>query len=218
MPVSPVFEYSEQQILEQTQHAAHMARNMCHQICSELQPGMTESQARTMALELMQDNGITKHWHKPYIRFGCNTLLTFLDKAHEDCTLHEEDIAFVDIGPIINGIEGDVGRTVVFGNNPMYEDLQFWSEQLFRKGREYWLDNHCTGEELYHYIRHKAEEAGYSFILEPAGHLIGAFPHKGWKDGLNRYPYLVEPGLWILEIQIRHMDFPYGAFHEAILL
>ena len=55
-------------------------------------------------------------------------------------------------------------------------------------------------------------------MLAPAGHLIGSFPHLGWKEGLNNYPYLPEPGIWILEIQIRHPELPYGAFYEDVLL
>ena len=63
-----------------------------------------------------------------------------------------------------------------------------------------------------------AKEAGFDFNLNPAGHLIGSFPHKGWKEGLNTYPYVPEPGYWILEIQIRHTEKSYGAFYEAVLL
>ncbi|NDG05259.1 MAG: hypothetical protein EB121_07950 [Alphaproteobacteria bacterium] len=56
------------------------------------------------------------------------------------------------------------------------------------------------------------------FNLDPAGHLIGAFPHRGWKEGLNNFPEAVVPGTWILEIQVRHPTLPFGAFYEDLLL
>jgi hypothetical protein len=75
-----------------------------------------------------------------------------------------------------------------------------------------------SGIELYRHIHRRTEQAGFVFQLQPAGHLIGSFPHLGWKEGLNTYPYTPEPGIWILEVQMRHPDKPCGAFYEAVLL
>ena len=63
-----------------------------------------------------------------------------------------------------------------------------------------------------------SESVGFVFNLNPVGHLIGSFPHKGWKEGLNTYPFVPESGYWILEIQIRHPEKSYGAFYEAVLI
>jgi len=136
--------------------------------------------------------------------------------------LQEEDIAYIDIGPIIdiNGfkIEGDVGQTCVFGNNPLFHELKAASESIFKQARQYWETHHPTGVALYQYIEQLVHQVGFKLNLEPAGHLIGSFPHSGWRDGLNHYPFPVNAGLWILEIQLRHPTEPYGAFYEAVLL
>jgi methionine aminopeptidase len=218
LETSPVTPYAQQQILEISMHAAQVADRLLHEISRHIVPGMTENAARLVAAKVLADNGITRNWHKPYIYFGTNSILTFMDKPVEERILGEEDIAYIDIGPIIDAVEGDVGHTLVFGNNPLFNDLKHQSERIFTMARDFWAGNQPTGIELYRYIHGLTEEAGFIFHLDPAGHLIGTFPHKGWKQGLNTYPYPVEPGIWILEIQLRHPKLAYGAFREAVLI
>lgn len=213
-----VLHYSREQIIEKTKTASDATWNLVEQIAEALEPGMTESAARLMAKAIFKANGIEQLWHNPYINFGCNTIATFLEKPKQEQVLQEDDIAMIDIGPIVNGIEGDAGETVVFGDNPLFLDLKRQSERIFDAAADYWRQNQPTGIELYEYIHRLTREAGYVFHLNPAGHLIGSFPHKGWKQGLNTYPHCPEPGIWILEIQIRHPELSYGAFYESVLV
>ncbi|MBI3591226.1 MAG: M24 family metallopeptidase [Candidatus Melainabacteria bacterium] len=213
-----VTEYTQQQIIEKTKQASNVAFKLLHEISKIIKPGITETQARIKAQEIYEKHGIKKSWHKPYIYFGTNTILTFMDKPKEEKTLQEKDIAYIDIGPIIDGVEGDAGHTLVFGNNSLFNELKLQSSRIFNLGVDFWRKNNPTGIELYKCIYKLTEEAGFIFNLNPAGHLIGSFPHKGWKEGLHTYPYPPEPGYWILEIQIRHPEKPYGAFYEAVLL
>ncbi len=217
-----VSQFTEKQVLEKTRLAADTAWRLLEEITLLLKPGIRESGAKDQALALMRDRGVTKHWHQPYIRFGSHSILTFADKPEDDRVLGEDDIAYIDLGPVIDAggldVEGDVGHTVVFGDNLLFHDLKATSERLFHEGVAYWKNHRPTGVELYDYLKAAASSAGYDFHLNPAGHLIGTFPHKGWRNGLNTYPYPPEPGIWILEIQIRHPEQPYGAFYEAVLL
>lgn len=213
-----VSEYSQHQIIEKTREASESAHRLLAEISAEMKPGITESQAREKAKAVFDAHGITRLWHNPYIRFGNHTIYTFMDVIKDDNILQEEDIAFIDIGPIVGEIEGDVGHTLVFGDNPLFHRLKACSEEIYEQACRFWRETQPTGVALYEEIHRMAEEAGFVFNLAPAGHLIGAFPHKGWKEGLNTYPYTPEPGLWILEIQIRHPELPYGAFYESVLL
>jgi methionine aminopeptidase len=213
-----VSEYTQRQLVEKSRQAAAVTQQLLEEITTYLHPGVTESEMTAKAKAVFKAHGIEQLWHNPYIRFGSHTLLTFLDKPKTDKTLGEDDIAYIDIGPIIDGIEGDAGHTLVFGNNPLFLGLKAESERLFQLGRQFWMDHNPTGVELYEYIHQQAQQDGYEFILNPAGHLIGAFPHIGWKEGLHSYPYTAEPGMWILEIQIKHSHHPYGAFYESLLI
>lgn len=218
-----VAQYSARQMIEMTRTAHQTAWQILEEISATLKPGITEAEAREAAQVIYVQHGVEKSWHRPHIYFGSHTLLSAYDpKPSEILTLGENDIAYIDIGPIISvdgvDIEGDVGQTLVFGDNPMFHQLKAATETIFTQAREYWLSEQPTGIALYQHIAHRSEAAGFTFNLEPAGHLIGAFPHLGWKNGLNHYPHTPEPGIWILEIQLRHLTEPYGAFYEAVLV
>src|SRR5215208_1622101 len=61
--------------------------------------------------------GIEKHWHKKIVRTGKNTLAIYPDNP-PNRTIEQEDILFIDFGPIVEGYEADIGRTYVLGNDP----------------------------------------------------------------------------------------------------
>jgi Xaa-Pro aminopeptidase len=211
-------QYTLAQILEKVIAASDLSWQILQKAASLLQPGISESQAVAMIQRLFEEFQIDRIWHKPYVRFGKHTLLQFHHVATEDLILQEEDIAFIDLGIVKEGIEGDVGMTLTFGQNATYKDLKNATEQIFNEGREYWKQHDPTGVNLYAYISQLTQEMGYSFNLEPAGHLIGAYPHMGWRKGLNTFPEKVSPGHWILEIQIRHPSLPLGGFYESLLI
>lgn len=209
--------YTAEQSAEAAIAQARLAHRLLDDIIQQLKPGVRESEIKQYALDLFAKNEIEKIWHPPYVRFGKHTLLTFMDKAQEDLQLSDDDIAFVDIGIVQNGIEGDAGRTVVFGENKSFAHLAEISRAIFEDAVAYWQKNNPVGIELYNYIYGLADKAGVAWNLDPAGHLIGAFPHKGWKRGINHFPEKIDSGKWILEIQIRHKELPYGAFFEDLL-
>lgn len=209
--------YLENQDTVKNIASAKLAHLLLDEILAGLAPGKRESDIREAALACFARHGIMRTWHPPYVRFGGHTLLTFMDKAKEDNVLQADDIAFVDIGIVLDGIEGDAGRTVVFGDNPLYRRLQEASERIFHDARQFWRENNPTGVALYDHIHALAKKEGFVFCLDPAGHLIGEFPHRGWKKGINHFPEPVEAGKWILEIQIRHPELPVGGFYENLL-
>ncbi len=210
--------YIARQDVEKSAQAGKLAHAILDEILAFIKPGMRESEVKEFAFSRYKAHGIERPWHMPYIRFGANSLLLYKDKAKEDLTLGETDIAFADIGIVKDGIEGDAGRTVAFGSNPDFQKIADASRQLFDEGVALWRRENPTGEELHHAIEEMAQKRGYVFNLDPAGHLIGSFPHKGWKRGLNHFPHQAEKGVWVLEIQIRHPSLPYGAFFEDLLI
>ena len=218
-----VAQYSDKQIMTMTRAAHDATVRILEDIAEHLTPGVTEAEVRDAAEGVFSRYGIEKHWHRPYIYFGAHTHLTAYDAKPKDIiTLGADDIAYIDIGAVIQvdgvNVEGDVGRTFVFGQRPLFLKLKQTAEEVFQSARDYWHCHQPTGIELYRYIHRLTEEAGYTFQLQPAGHLIGSFPHLGWKKGLNTYPHTPEPGIWILEIQMRDPETPYGAFFEEVLL
>jgi len=213
-----VEEYSIVQDRALINEAAKKSWQVLEEIASFIRPGIKESEAHQQARQVYKNHSITRSWHNPYIKFGRNTCLTYSQKPTEDLVLQDEDIAFIDIGPIWGEIEGDTGKTLVFGDNKIYHELKRTSEELFRLGLEYYRAKNPTGVEMQKFISQKTQELGYEYLLESGGHLIGMFSHGAtWNKGIALYDQPMKPGVWILEIHIKHRELPYGAFFEDVL-
>lgn len=196
-----------------------LARTILGDIEKMIQPGISESQAIDTAHFIFKHHGIEKLWHRPLIRFNQNTLCTFKDRPNINYILQEEDIAFIDIGIVKDGVEGDVGKTIVFGQNKEFLRLKNTSELLFNDAIKFWKTENPTGIQLYEFIYTQSKKYHVIFNLSPAGHLIGAFPHThAWTKGANTYPEKLAAKGWILEIQIKSPIQPFGSFYEGLLI
>jgi methionine aminopeptidase len=211
-------QYISCQDIEKSIAAGKLAHQVLDEILAFIRPGIKESEVKNYAFSRYEFHALQRPWHMPYIRFGQHTLLTYRDKPKEDRTLGENDIAFADIGIVKDDIEGDAGRTVVFGANEIFNKLADASQTIFAKAAAYWRQQDPQGTHLYTAIEQMTQQVGLAFNLDTAGHLIGTFPHKGWKQGLNHFPDKAKKGAWVLEIQIRHPELPYGAFFEDLLI
>lgn len=174
--------------------------------------------------------GITRHWHKRVVRSGINTLETFRDNPPER-QLTEDDVVFLDFGPIFEEWEADFGRTYVLGSDPRKLELLGRLPQVWQAGRDFFhTEPDVTGEELFNFVVARSRDVGWDFGGVIAGHLVGEFPHDKI-DGEDIESY-VAPGStrpmrrkdragnechWILEVHLVDRDRGYGGFHEELL-
>ena len=210
--------YIHQNPADEIVKTAILAKQILDDIEKRIQPGISESEATEGSHLIFKTYDIDKLWHRPLIRFNQNTLCTFKDRPNNNYILQQEDIAFIDIGIVKNGIEGDVGKTIVFGDNKEFIRLKNLSEILFNEAVTFWKEMNPTGIQLYEFIHAQTKKYNVIFNLSPAGHLIGAFPHThAWTKGANTYPEKLSANGWILEIQIKSPILPFGAFYESLL-
>ena len=126
--------------------------------------------------------GISTFWHKRIVRSGRNTLLPY-DENPLNLTIGEDDILFLDLGPVFERWEADFGRTFVLGNDPSKHKMKYDVEHAFAAGKEYFHAHpEITSSELFRYAELLAEQAGWDFGGPIAGHLIGEFPHERIAD------------------------------------
>lgn len=187
-------------------------------IAAKMQPGMTESEARRIGQQTLAEMGSKKFWHKCHIRFGASTVRSF-DDEYTDEILKENDIFYIDIGPIWNGIEGDAGATFVRGDNPKLLKCKHDVELIFKNTADAWRSKHLKGPELYRFAEQEAQRLGW--ILAPSyvrGHRLGEFPHSFYtKSTIESNDFTPAPARWVLEIQICDAEQQIGAFYEDIL-
>lgn len=203
--------------LETFIRARDLAREMTYELSSRIRPGMTEEEAHNLYKEMCSKQDIKKQWHPAKIRFGKNTIKNFRDLS-DPYTLQEEDIFFIDIGPVWEGHEADYGETFSVGNDFDHKHIAASSVKVFEEVRTHWMKNKINGEELYAFAKARAEHYGYKLNMGNDGHRIGDFPHHvHFKGGLPECPEEVVPNAWILEIHLISKTNRFGAFYEDIL-
>ncbi len=175
--------------------------------------------------------GVEKHWHKRIVRSGVNTLATAGDNPPLR-TIDEDDMVFVDLGPVFEEWEADVGRSYAIGSDPrkqaLCRELPIQFAAVSARFRE---DHDITGATLYAFACESAERAGWRFGGEIAGHIVGEFPHAllpGSKQHNRIAPEnpmrMREPDAlgrtrhWILEIHLISPDCSFGGFYERLML
>lgn len=188
-------------------------------IAAEIRPGMTEQQARDLGRQVLQRMGMQRVWHGVIVRFGEATLKTFLERSDPGRVLAEQDIFFVDIGPVWNGHEGDAGDTFVVGGDAEMLACAKAARDLWREVSDRWRVDGLSGAQLYEFASQRAQAAGWRLNLDTRGHRVSDFPHAIYRAGdLGDFAQCPATGVWILEIQIAHPTRPFGAFFEDLLI
>jgi len=213
--------------------AQQKARDLLEQIENRkiLSIGATEKELTEQIYQLAFDlYGVTKHWHKRIVRTGVNSILSFSANP-PDLTIQENDLVYLDLGPVFDEFEGDVGKTYLMGDDPDKARLLQDLDRIWKEAKTYYLNRpNMTGEELWLEVLRLTKDAGWGYGSQIAGHIIGEFSHKQkygdlphWR--INQFNQLPMDGLhadgkkkhWILELHLVDPDQKYGAFFEDLL-
>jgi methionyl aminopeptidase len=200
-------------------HTRRLTIEAVQLIAKGVEPGMTERASRKMALNILGSMGLRRGWHPALVRFGENTTKDFLDRSNLDITLGENDIYFVDIGPIFGDTEGDAGDTFVIGANTEHHRIKRDVREIWNLTRGDWFTLGLTGRDLYNAAQRYSKERGWRLNFELTGHRLSDYPHKAHYGGsMAEVDIVPSPDLWVLEIHIAHPDGTFGAFYEDTLL
>jgi methionyl aminopeptidase len=194
-------------------------RKAVHQIAEQVQPGMAEEQAKGIARDILHGMGMRRGWHHIIVRCGPNTTKDFMERSEPGVVLGDDDIFFVDIGPIYEDTEGDAGETFVFGGDPDHLRAKKDVHLIWDEVRDTWFSERITGKELYEHAIEVAAGYGWKLNMDLSGHRLSDFPHSAHYDGpLAEVAFRPNPNLWVLEIAIAHPERTFGAFYEDLLL
>jgi Xaa-Pro aminopeptidase len=193
--------------------------------------GRSERDIDTDIYDLAREKfGVEKHWHKRVVRAGPNTL-TISRHNPPVRVIDEDDIVYVDLGPVFEEWEADVGRSYVVGGDADKARLVADLPRVFARAQAlYHASPDITGAAYYEEVGRLAAKAGWGFGGVIAGHVVGEFPHAhlpGDKE-LNR----ISPGNpepmnaldgngqvrhWILEVHLVDRERRFGGFYERLL-
>jgi len=207
--------FSKGKVLENRDKAKLAVKRIAEQI----EVGMLEEDANLIVVNTLKEMGAQQAFHKPYIRFGSNTIKTFGAASEHGVRLGTDDIFFIDVGPVWDGYEGDAGDTFVTGNNPELKRCADDARLICESVAKMWKDNHSNGIELYEHAQKMAKEKGWVLNLDLGGHRLGEFPSsKQYEGPLSEIPFHPSSYLWMVEIQIHHPEQEFGAFYEDMLI
>jgi Xaa-Pro dipeptidase len=174
--------------------------------------------------------GVERHWHKRIVRAGLNTLATAGDNPPIRM-IDVDDIVFLDLGPVFDHWEADVGRSYAVGldsrKHALCRDLPILFDTVKARFDQ---DPAVTGAQLYTFACDAAVQAGWRFGGKIAGHIVAEFPHArlpGRKQDHHISPENPDPMRnrdahgrvrhWILEIHLVSPDGTFGGFYERLL-
>jgi Xaa-Pro dipeptidase len=194
-------------------------------------PGRIESEVAQDIFALAEARfGVAQHWHRQIVRAGANTLTTAADYP-DVRTIEPDDTVYVDLGPVFEAWEADIGRTYAVGDDPAKHRLVADLPRVFERVQQhYGASPDITGAELYAFAQAAADQAGWSFGGAIAGHWVGEFPHSRWPGErelkaiwpANTAPmrgpdHLGRERNWILEIHLVDRARTFGGFYERLL-
>ena len=207
--------YDRRMMLE----ARRLTQAAVREIASQVGPGMAEADALALTKKVLRDSGLGRGWHGVHVRFGSNTLKNFGEPSEPGVVLGKDDLWFIDIGPVWQAWEADFGETFVVGDDPEMRRIARDVHAVFDAVQRSWREQRLTGEALYRSAVAEAESRGWKLNLDMSGHRLSEFPHAAHHKGsLAEAQFTPAPGLWMLEIQIRHPERPFSAFVEDLLL
>ncbi len=194
-------------------------------------PGKFEKDLNSEIFNLAYElYGIKKYWHKRIVRSGINTLKPY-NSNPKNLIIKDDDILFIDFGPIFDEWEADFGRTYVIGNDIYKHKLKKDIELGWNDCKSFFqLQTEISGADLYDFAVKSAKKYGWEFGGDIAGHLIGHFPHERLdKEDKRNYIHpdnhvnmfeLDKTGKrrdWILEIHYIDRSKKIGGFFEQLL-
>jgi len=194
-------------------------------------PGRTEREVQDDVYTLAEaEFGVTIHWHKRIVRCGPNASLIGGENPPV-LTIADDDVVWVDLGPVFEDWEADVGRSYVVGGDPRKHALVADLPLIFDEMQARFVsDGKITGAGLYAFACQAAEARGWIFGGKIAGHIVSEFAHAhlpGDKDHHRISPLnpirmrdpdpLGQERFWIGEVHLVAPDRSFGGFYERLM-
>jgi Xaa-Pro aminopeptidase len=220
--------------IKQLIKAESKALRLFHRVEEEglIRPGITEEDLNSAIYDLAKTEfRIQKFWHKRIVRAGKNTLAPYRENP-SNLILQDDDIVFLDFGPIFDQFEADLGRTFVIGSDPKKLKLKKDVEKAWKNARDFFSkEKSITGAELYNHCVSLAHKNGWTFGGEIAGHIVGSFPHQNIQN-LPKDIYIhpenhsdlkstlenLDEIYWIIEIHFIDETLEIGGFYEQLAI
>jgi Xaa-Pro aminopeptidase len=210
---------SEKFDLDTYQNVRRLTQLAVEQAAALIVSGTNHSRGQEIIINELEKFGITERWHPTKLRIGGDTVKTFREKPDQSIVLQDNDIFFIDVGPVYKEHEADYGQTYTVGDDSRLLELAKSAREIFYEVQAHWRAAGVSGLELYKIASEEAQKRGLELNTTMDGHRLGDFPHglfhKGSLRGCQEIPL---QNVWVLEILLKDPKLNLGSFYEDILI
>lgn len=157
------------------QRAQRLAYDAVEYVASQLYVGMTEHEAADMLENYLKQQGAERYLHRAFAWFGEHSRFdgyaSYGDYHPSDRRLTANDVAILDVSPIVDGYIGDVGYTVSLQENPDLEKAKDFLLQL-RAEIPQWFASQMTPADIWAKVNQRIQQAGYDTVHDKYPHCV----------------------------------------------
>ncbi len=140
-----------------------------------LKPGMTEKEAAALLEEYLRQHGTERYLHRAFAWFGDHSRFdgyaNYGEYHPSDRALTKQDVAILDVSPIVDGYVGDIGYTTSLTPNHEMEQAKAFLLDLRAKIPQMFSST-MTAAEIWAEIDRLIAEAGYDNIHSKYPHCV----------------------------------------------
>lgn len=178
-------------------------KEILHNIAQQVKPEMNELELYDIAKIMIKNNHkIQGIWHPIVIKFDNSTLTTGV-KHKPDASVLFKEIAIIDIGIIVDGIELDYAETL--GISKEAKELINTTNKILEEFMNLLTTQKISPNLAFEHLCKLANSYKVTQIANTAGHLLGIFPTMKAKTKISAEKSdltSIPPGSWMLEVHL----------------
>lgn len=180
-----------------------------------IRKGISEKNAKFQIIRFLKNHPeVNRIWHPVVLKFDQSTLNPNWHYSPAD-KVSFNDIAILNVGVVVDGIECEYADTWSIKENSASEELIQKSKDIMNKLVTI-VDKHSASS-LYDWLCEEANKVGLKPVTETIGHRIGLYrtDKKIAKIQHNHPMKCFEPGAWMIELHLS--DGVHGCFLEEFV-
>ena len=155
--------------------AQRLAYAAVEHVGKQLHEGMSERQAADLLEGYLRKHGTERYLHRAFAWFGNHSRFDeytgYADYHPSERTLRAEDVAILDVSPVVDGYIGDVGYSMCLTPNPELDKAKAFLLQL-REDIPGMFAGPMTAAEIWAEINRRIHTAGYDNIHSKYPHCV----------------------------------------------
>lgn len=168
-------QFANHDAIEGFKRAQRLAYDAVEYVASQLYVGITEQEAANLLEAYLRAYGSERYLHRAFAWFGEHSRFdgyaSYGDYHPSNKRLGSDDVAILDVSPIVDGYIGDVGYTVSLQENPQLAQAKAFLRELRAEIPTLFASDQ-TPADIWAMINQKITQAGYDTVHDKYPHCV----------------------------------------------